>query len=301
MIRLRKSPVVFNEEEHTYWLGDKQLRGITSTLIKRAFPDKYSGIPESVLANAARKGHELHAQIEFHDNFRTEPENIRIANYERLKEENGLKVVANEYLVSDEKRYASSIDIVMQNIAEEVCITDTKTTWNLDKASVALQLSIYKRLFELQNPGLEVKHAYALWLPNKDETVAELIELPFVDDSTLDALFEADINDKPFTYEPAEAADVPEWYAALEDEYSKWTARKSTAEARLSEIKERLMALMEENGTSQIKSGMYTVSLIPAKETTRFDSALFKKENKDLFDKYQKETVTAAQIRFTTR
>lgn len=136
MIRLRKSPVVFNEEEHTYWLGDKQLRGITSTLIKRAFPDKYSGIPESVLANAARKGHELHAQIEFHDNFRTEPENIRIANYERLKEENGLKVVANEYLVSDEQRYASSIDIVMQNIAEEVCITDTKTTWNLDKASV---------------------------------------------------------------------------------------------------------------------------------------------------------------------
>ena len=29
MIKLVKSPVVFNEENHTYFLGDKQLRGIT--------------------------------------------------------------------------------------------------------------------------------------------------------------------------------------------------------------------------------------------------------------------------------
>lgn len=46
MIKLVKSPVVFNEENHTYFLGEKQLRGITGMISRQLFPDKYKGVPD---------------------------------------------------------------------------------------------------------------------------------------------------------------------------------------------------------------------------------------------------------------
>ena len=42
MITLRKSPVVFNEEEHRYFLNGKELKGVTSTLIRRALPTQHA-------------------------------------------------------------------------------------------------------------------------------------------------------------------------------------------------------------------------------------------------------------------
>ena len=49
MIKLVKSPVVFNEENHTYFLGEKQLRGITGMISRQLFPDKYKGVPDHVM------------------------------------------------------------------------------------------------------------------------------------------------------------------------------------------------------------------------------------------------------------
>ena len=44
MIELVKSGVVFNEENHTYFLGDKQLSGITGMIKRQLFPDKYKSL-----------------------------------------------------------------------------------------------------------------------------------------------------------------------------------------------------------------------------------------------------------------
>ena len=292
-MKLVKSPVVFNPENHTYFLGDKQLQGVTSTLIHRAFPNKYEGIPEDVLMNAARKGTELHEAIEFYDNFGGYSENERIQNYARLLEERGLKVVESEYIVSDEENYASAIDKVFKDKHNEVSLGDIKTTYNLDRASTALQLSIYRRFFELQNPTLKVSHIYVIWLPNKDESIAEMIELTLVDDDTLDALIKADLNDEPFTFSP-----IPQEYEEMESQYRHWAAIKEEAEINLNAIKEQLMGLMVDKKISQIKSGYYTVSYIPEKIGEKFDTTAFKKENSELYKSYLKESKTAASIRF---
>ena len=47
-IELKDSGVFFNEELHQYWLGNKQLSGITGMLQRQLFPDEFEGIPESV-------------------------------------------------------------------------------------------------------------------------------------------------------------------------------------------------------------------------------------------------------------
>lgn len=295
MITLNHTDVVFRSEDHTYWLADKQLQGITSTLLRRAFPDKYADVDPEVLANAARRGTQLHEAIAFADRFGADDgADKRVLNYLRIKEEHRLTTVENEYLVSDLDRYASSVDIVMENDRGEVCLVDTKTTYSLDRRSVSLQLSIYRRFFEQQNPELKVAHIYCLYLPNRDQNIAELIELSPYDDETLDRLFQAEAEDKLFSLDP-----TPDEYPDIEAELRHWTAVKAEADAHIDQARTQLLTIMEQRGLPQIKSGYYTVSYIGAKTSKKFDSTRFKKEHKDLYAEYQTETETKATIRLT--
>ena len=295
MITLNHTDVVFRSEDHTYWLADRQLQGITSTLLRRAFPDKYADVDPEVLANAARRGTQLHEAIAFADRFGADDgADKRVLNYLRIKEEHRLTTVENEYLVSDLEQYASSVDIVMENDRGEVCLVDTKTTYSLDRRSVSLQLSIYRRFFERQNPELKVAHIYCLYLPNRDQSIAELIELSPYDDETLDRLFQAEAEDKLFSLDP-----TPDEYPDIEAELRRWTAVKAEADAHIDQARTQLLTIMEQRGLSQIKSGYYTVSYIGAKTSKKFDSARFKKEHKDLYAEYQTETETKATIRLT--
>lgn len=294
MIRLNQSQVTFDAATHTYQLGGVQLQGITGTLIKRAFPDKYKDIDPEVLAEAARKGHELHEAIQNFDRFGMTTDDERLWLYDEMKKNNGLATVENEYLVSDNEHYASSIDVVMENKQGEVVLADIKTTYTLDRASTALQLSIYKRWFEQMNDGLKVAHICAIWMPNKDHSICDVVELSPVSYDVIDALIEADLNDEPFEF-----VSVPNGYDALEAEYRHFAQMKAEAEAGIEQVKTNLMELMKTENLSQIKSGYYTVSYIPEKVGKRFDSTLFKSENKELYNKYMKDSVTAAQLRFT--
>lgn len=290
---LNQSRVQFDAATHTYHLDGVVLQGITGTLIKRAFPDKYKDVEPEVLAEAARKGHELHEAIQNYDRFGITSDDERVNNYVELKQGRGLITVENEYLVSDNEHYASSIDIVMRNVLDEVTLVDTKTTYTLDRASTALQLSIYKRWFEQQNDGLKVAHICALWLPNRDHSICKLVELSPVSAEVIDALIEADLNDEPFEY-----VTVPQWYEELEAMYRSYAKMKADAEYGIEHIKTQLMEMMKQENLQTIKSGYYTVSYIPEKVGKRFDSALFKSENKELYNKYMKDSVTAASIRF---
>lgn len=298
-MELKKSPVVFKEDTHQYFLGDKELHGVTSTLIRRAFPDKYKDVDPTVLANAAEKGKQLHKDIETFDQFGGDPQEFaddRIESYADIKHDNGLTTVANEYLVSDEERYASSIDIVMTDAVGDICLVDIKTTWNLDKQSTGLQLSVYKRFFERQNPGLTVAHIYVLWLPNRDHAISELHELSVVADETIDALMEADIKDEPFKFDL-----IPDEWTEIERLYGYWSQKKEQAEKWMNMAKERMMTVMKNADISTVRTDAFTVSYIPAKKTQRFDSASFKKENKELYDSYMRESETAAQVRVVPR
>ena len=301
MIELRKSPVVFNEEEHRYFLYGKELKGVTSTLIKRLFPDKYKDVDPEVLANAARKGHELHSLIEYHDNYGTKPEehgDPRIASYERLKKEHGLTTVANEYLVSDEENYASSIDIVMLNAGGEICLVDIKTTWTLDRQSTAVQLSIYKRFFERQNPGLQVAHIYVLWLPNKDMTIAELHELPVKDDEFIDNLIEADLTDQPFDI-VATYGSLPEAVRSVENEIVMIEKELKEYKEREEELKKGLYKVMEENDIKSFRGTRITLTRVLPTTAETLDQRALKKECPDIYARFTKKTNKAGSLRIT--
>lgn len=190
-IELVKSQVAFNEIDHSYMFLGKKLSGVTSMLSRTLFRDKYNCISKEVLAKAAEYGHNIHEQIELVDTLGVKSETPAVQDYLRIRQENGLVPIANEYLISDEQDIASSIDVVygVENSSEYVDITDVKTTSKLDMEYLSWQLSIYAYLFEIQNPHLKVRRLLALWLPKPRYGRSMLVEVLRKSKETIQVLF----------------------------------------------------------------------------------------------------------------
>lgn len=64
-IELKDSGVEFNAEDHTYKYNGKILKGITGTLINRAYPvdETYKDVDEAVLKHAAERGSACHQSV----------------------------------------------------------------------------------------------------------------------------------------------------------------------------------------------------------------------------------------------
>ena len=138
-IKLNTSKVRFVSETHQYFLGDKELFGITNTLIKRAYPDTYKDVPQHILEQAARNGSLMHETIELYDELGIESDLKELANYKKILKENNLKVLASEYIVSDNEHYATAIDKVMQDADGNIILIDLKRTSVLHTENVSLQ------------------------------------------------------------------------------------------------------------------------------------------------------------------
>ena len=182
-MKLRESPVVFDQEKHTYRLEDILLEGVTTLLRNQLFQNKYDDIPKEILEKAAKRGTLIHEQCELVDALGIDPVILEAKNYKLLKEEHGLKPIANEYLISDELAFASSVDVIFDGESEnddEVYLADIKTTAKLDIDWLSWQLSIYAYMFEMQNPHLRVKKLYAIWLRNEVKELKYVVDLQAV-------------------------------------------------------------------------------------------------------------------------
>lgn len=285
MIKLAKSPVVFNEQDHTYFLGDKQLQGVTGILQRRLFPDKHSDIPQHILENAAKRGTHVHKMCELVDTFDIVPDNAEAQNYAKLKQENGLVSIEAEYLVSDNEHYASSIDAVYEGLNGGVVLNDRKTTSKLDKESVSWQLSIYALFFEQQNPGIKVEGLTATWL--RGASIAEYVPIERKPNSLVRALLLADINDEPFEYT---ASDIPRFIAERLDTMVLLNKRIKAMQGELDELKKEIEGQMMEQGIKSVSTPYASFSYTEARLSSDFDKAAFKAANPELYNQFLKET-----------
>lgn len=292
---LYKSPVVFDAEHHTYHLGDKELKGVTSTLVHRAFPKTYEGISPEVLANAAARGTMVHKAIQAYEDDFTLDGSLELQSYVAIKETYGLTHLASEYLVSDETHYASSIDHVFLDSNGNIILADIKTTYEPHYENVALQLSIYKRLFEMQNPNLKVGAVALIWLRGEK---SEYKVLPVWADEALDLLIEADCKDEEFdiakTYGdlPQKVYDVQQYLAMLEADVKKKTEELNT-------IKDGLCKLMLDKGIKRFTTPVMQLTTVTPAPKQTFDSKKFKDDYPELYNKYIKTSEVKPSIRIT--
>lgn len=139
MIKFKKSPVVFDEDSHTYMLDGKPLSGITglihSILGLGVYPEADDYVKDFVIPKAGSRGTAIHHAIQAYDQLgikqtrqlvtthygSKERDNIQIReeewdvtdeleSYIRHMQEYGFEPLFNELTVSDNSKYASQID-----------------------------------------------------------------------------------------------------------------------------------------------------------------------------------------------
>lgn len=298
MVELVKSSVVFNEENHTYMLGEKQLQGITGMVSKQLFPDKYKDIPDFVLKKAAEKGSLIHDQCRFADTTGLPPESIEAENYISMRVNAGYKALANEYTVSDNKYFASNIDCVwVKN--DRVSLGDIKTTQYLDEEYLSWQLSIYAYLFELQNPLLKIDKLFGIWVRGDKY---KLVEIPRKTDEEVKKLMECEIKGERYLPNLPVPSDnkslIPmqlvNTIIGIEEELAALTEFQK-------KYKEELKTAMRENGVKSWDSGRLRVSYTPSSMGKSFDTKKFQEDHPELYSKYLKVFAKSDSIRVTIR
>lgn len=296
-MELVKSKVRFDEEQHRYFLGEKELSGITGTLIKKAFPDTYKGIPDAVLAKAAERGSVVHQNLELFDTVFNSDVNIMNSVLPEVKDYNEMIIsydlhhVDSEYLVTDNENFASAIDKVLADNEGNIYLADIKTTATIHYDNVSLQLSIYAKWFEEQNPDLKVKEIVCMWFKNGQ---SKFQPLPRVSDEQIDELINAYLtNDTDYQYK----VEVPEQFSALEQEYRLITARIDAMKIVQDDLKEKIMKMMENNKQKSIKTNIGTYSYVAATTKKVFNTKLFKEAEPDHYEYYLEESATKPSLR----
>lgn len=297
-INLKKSPVQFEALTHTYWLNGQQLKGVTSgSLVERVNPDKYAGVSEEKLKERSAYGQAIHSLIDLYEDAGIISDDEDVRHYIELKEANHLTHVATEYLVSDEERYASSIDHVFQDKDGGIVLVDVKRTYKLDVESVRYQLSIYRRFFEMQNPGLEVKSLAAIWLHGEEYAFVPVQPVP---DDYIDYLIECDIEDKPFDI-AEHFSTLPALVADKEQAIAEIIMRQEEDKHKLEELRQGLYDIMEAHDIKSFRGKHITLTrVLPGKRET-FDSRAFKKDYPEMFKSYSKESNVKGSLKITLK
>lgn len=283
--------VEFFEHTHTYINSEGViLSGITTIISKLLFPNKYSSIPKHILEKAANYGSLIHSKCQTQDMFYSEPDCIEIENYIKLKQENNLIPIENEYLVSDNEHIATMIDNVFYSTDASVHLGDIKTTSILDKDSLSWQLSICSYLFELQNPHLKVDKLFGIWLRRDKYKLQEVLR---IDDKIIKVLIESYLTDSefinPFEKEAIQYPQINE-IASIDQEVEYLKARRE-------DLMSELQPQIESNGT--YKDERITISYIAPSNSKSFDSKKFKEENPELASKYEKESAKQGYLKLT--
>ena len=299
MIELVKCGVVFNEENHTYFLGDKELFGITGMIKRQLFPDKYKEIPQYILEKAAERGTRIHHDCEFADQTGFDPDSIEAQNYIMMRETAGYKPLANEYTVTDGEYFASNIDCVWVKDGS-ISLADIKTTYKPDVPYLTWQLSIYAYLFEHQNPSLKVDNLYGAWVHNED---FKLIPLERVPDAEVEKLLDCERNGKQYQESTVEKGDdavalLPE---DVVEQYMSAMNTMKTLEPIVENFKEGLKKAMNEHGIKSWDIGKMKATITPGGLKKTFDAKAFQSDHPDLYKEYLKVSTTSASIRITIR
>lgn len=204
--------------------------------------------------------------------------------------------VESEYLVTDGEYFASAIDGVFADSDGNIYLVDYKCTSTLHYDNVSLQLSIYARWFEQQNPKLKVKELVCMWF--KDGK-SKFQPLPRVSDEKIDELITAYLNnDDTYQYK----VEIPQEFSALEQEYRLLTARMDALKMRQDEIKRQMFKMMEDGKMKSIKTSFASYSYVAASTQTKFDSKAFKAAvSEEEYNKYLKTSEVKAQLKITLK
>ena len=312
MVQLNKSSVAFDKESHTYHLDGIVLGGVTA-IVKWMYPDTYKDIPEEVLMRAAEYGSMVHAKCEMADRLGI-VDSDPVRDYVAIKDALKLRTVANEYLVSDEKAIASSIDVVLQDIdgadPDVFPLSDIKTTSKVHFEHVRLQLSIYAYLFEKNNPGKKAGKLYVFWLPKPRYGRAQSFEVQRISAGLTEKIIEAYENGEDSMMfpemievelgasakEPAKAQGDDFLNEDVIEELIKVEKALDDLKAREKELKDAILKKMQESDTKKWSNDSISITKKAASKRVSVDSKALQERYPNIYEECKKESTVSESL-----
>lgn len=301
-IKLNPSGVVFDERRHLYSLNGKQLKGITGMIGRQLFPDKYDGIPQSVLDKAAEYGSSVHSTIELCDSLgdHDNPDPIYQA-YRKLLFDEGLEPIANEYIVTDFEHFASPIDVVAIDKEGNIAIIDIKTTSKHDGEYVSWQGSVLTKLFYITNPHLagRVKSVYTVWLPKIMYGKPTIFKEWIRPDADVDELLAAEIEHRKVSLVQKEQENALSLTNDAIAEFANVEKQLEEMKTRSKELRDGLLLAMKEHGVKSFKCDRFMLTrVVPSGEPSyTLDTERLKQEHPEIWEEYKKEKKQSESLR----
>lgn len=301
-IELKDSGVLFDEEKHTYLLGDKYLSGITGMLQRQFFPNEFEGIPQYIVDAAAEYGTEVHRSCEDFDHSWINDGTQEVADYIQICHEHGLTHECSEYTITDGKDWASRIDKVFRQSEDTFDLGDIKTYGKMtdEKLQKARwQLSIYAYFFELMNKKAKVGRLFIIHLRNKQKKdgtwdhISDIIFVNRIPSEICEDLLATDLRGEQYV----NPFGIPEEYRSQEAEIRELIQKKSEVEERLNQIKVKILEDMTaKNVRLWATDTMRLTRKLPSQRSS-FNLALFKQDHPDLkYDDYMRTSEVAGSL-----
>lgn len=301
-IELKDSGVLFNKERHEYWLGNRQLSGITGMLQRQLFPDEFDNVPEEAIKEAARYGTEVHESIETFDSSWINDGTQEVQDYISLCQENNLVHERSEYTVTDGENWASNIDKVYRSSDDTFSLGDIKTYGIMTPEKLEKtrwQLSIYAYFFKLQNKDAKVGNLFILHIRNKAkqdgtfEHIRNIMPVERIPSDICKELLDTDLQGKQFI----NPYSIPEKYREQEDYIRQLIQTRDDVEEKLKILKSEILEDMESKGVKTWDTG--TMRLTRKLPTTRlsFNSTQFKADHPELdFSPYERTSNVSGSL-----
>lgn len=299
----------FDEKEHKYYNGDKELISVTRLMQKHGLAPNYSAVSSLVLEAAAKRGTLIHSEIqEYIENgvlgFSTELGSF----IEYLEKNSHISIKDDEFMVYNDivagradllLKYKKAIPSTiysqpLKKYEEFLIIADIKTTSTIHYDSVSWQLSIYAYLSKQ-----DIKKGQVFWF-KKDGTL-EVKDIPLKAKEEVEKLFECErkgeIYQKPVIINDTDLLALEE----VEQTIKYYENMKKEAEIKANEMREAIIKAMEKNGLKSFENDRIKLTYIAPSERVSIDTTRLKNENPAIYLEYQKKTKVKASLRITLK
>lgn len=285
----------FDEKEHRYYYGDKQLISVTQLMQKHGLAPDYSEVSKLVLEAKAQRGTLIHQEIqdwieEGTIGFTTELTNF--ITYMNTHKE--VKIVDDEFIVYNDI-VAGRADLLLSE-DNNLIIADIKTTAIVHKDSVSWQLSIYAYLSDKEINKGQVFHF------DRDGNL-NVIDIPLKPKQEVEHLFECERNND--LYIGKELATLPDnqltHLIEIEKVIKHYEKMKKEAETQAQEMRVALLNEMEKNGVKTFENDNIKITYVAPSVRKNIDSSRLKKEEPIIYEKYLKDTNVKASLKITLK
>lgn len=287
----------FDEQTHTYTNENGQVLISVTQLLKQAgiSPD-YGFVNEEVLKASADRGTLIHKEIEDYIKKGEVGFTRELHEFIAYVEQNGIKVLASEKKVYNDK-IAGTIDLIAQYPSGKVVYVDFKTTSIVHKTAVSWQLSIYKNLDQPSDHEVDANYEDAeleVWHFAKDGSlkVGNVLE---VSGEQLAELYKSVITGQKYELKTNDF-DLEELYDA-EKLIAFYETQKAKAEKQAKKVREKIVETMLKQGITKFENENLIITYIAPTTAETFDSVRFKSEQPETYKKYVKKVDKKESVR----